>query len=192
MLQLLQLLLAQLSSSKLWLNRLSRPPVDTGSQFTQLYTCPMAGVHPMSSLVVRSFALILCAALPAAAQQVDNTDDPPARAGRLSSILGAVSLQQAGSHDWTRPSLNFTLTGGDRIVTGTRSRAEIEIGSYAMRVADSTDVTIVALTDHLLQVSLANGTMRLSVFGIARDDSIEVDTPQGASIIRDAASCHLP
>jgi hypothetical protein len=141
----------------------------------------------MSSLTRRSIApLLLIVGLPVslAAQEYDNAGETPARAGRISSMLGAVSLQQAESNDWIQPSLNFTLTSGDRLATGSQSRAEVEVGSYVMRIADSTDVTIVALTDHFLQLSLADGTMRLSVFAVAPGDSIEVDTPQGASIIR--------
>src|ERR1051325_2252658 len=143
----------------------------------------------MASRVHHSFAVFaFVVGLPTAAlaQQFDGNDDTPGRAGRISSILGSLVLQEAGSHDWTRPSLNFTLTSGDRLVTGTRSRAEVEIGRYVFRLADSTDAMIVALTDHLLQLSLSDGTMRLSVFSIAPGDSIEVDTPQGASIIRNA------
>src|SRR5438552_697747 len=130
--------------------------------------------------------LLLLAALPLrlGAQAFLDGDGPPDRVGRISTLLGGVSLQSAGSRDWTAASLNLTVTTGDRLLSGPRSRAEIEVGQYAVRLADSTDLTVVYLTNHFLQLSLSHGTLRVSVFSIEPDDSVEVDTPQGAAIIR--------
>src|SRR5438552_3071823 len=142
---------------------------------------------PMSS-VRRSLCPLLLAALPLSlgAQSFLDGDGPPDRAGRISAVLGAVSLQSAGSRDWRSASLNYTVTTGDRLLTGPRSRTEMEVGQYAVRLADSTDLNVVYLTDHFMQLSLNHGTLRVSVFSIDPDDSIEVDTPQGAAIIRNA------
>jgi hypothetical protein len=113
-------------------------------------------------------------------------NDPPARAGRVSSVAGTVAFQAAGTPDWSNAPLNYTVTSGDRLLTHQRSRAEIEVGPYAVRLADSTDLSVVHLTDDFTQLGLTRGTIRVSVYRLATRDSMEVDTPNGAIIIRSA------
>jgi len=126
-------------------------------------------------------ALVLLAG-PLSAQ--DN--DPPARAGRVSSVAGTVAFQAAGTPDWSTAPLNYTVTTGDHLLTHQRSRAEIEVGPFAVRLADSTDLTVVNLTDDFTQLGLNRGTLRVSVYRLGTRDSMEVDTPNGAMIIRSA------
>jgi hypothetical protein len=113
-------------------------------------------------------------------------NDPPARAGRVSSVAGTVAFQAAGTPEWSVTPLNYTVTSGDRLVTHQRSRAELEVGPFAVRLADSTDLSIVNLTDDFTQLGLTRGTMRVSVYRLGSRDSMEVDTPNGAMIIRSA------
>ncbi len=112
--------------------------------------------------------------------------DPPARAGRVSSIAGTVGFQAAGTPDWSVAPLNYTVTSGDRLLTHDRSRAELQVGPFDVRLADSTDLSVVNLTDDFTQLGLTRGTMRVSVYRLAARDSMEVDTPNGAIIIRSA------
>lgn len=112
--------------------------------------------------------------------------DPPARAGRVSSVAGTVGLQAAGGPDWALAPLNYTVTSGDRILTHRSSRAEIEVGPFDVRLSDSTDVSVVNLTDDFAQLGLARGTLRVTVYRLASRDSMEVDTPNGAMVIRSA------
>jgi hypothetical protein len=119
---------------------------------------------------------------PLAAQ--DN--DPPGRAGRVSSVAGTVAFQAAGSPDWSTAPLNYTVTTGDHLLTHRGSRAEIEVGPFAVRLADSTDLAVVNLTDTFTQLGLNRGTLRVSVYRLGTRDSMEVDTPNGAMIIRSA------
>lgn len=112
--------------------------------------------------------------------------DPPARAGRVSSVAGTVGLQSGGAPDWALAPLNYTVTSGDRLLTHQRSRAEIEVGPFDVRLSDSTDVSIVNLTDDFAQLGLTRGTLRVTVYRLASRDSMEVDTPNGAMIIRSA------
>jgi hypothetical protein len=122
--------------------------------------------------------------LPVALAAQDN--DPPGRAGRVSSVAGTVGFQAAGTPDWSNAPLNYTVSSGDRLLTHQRSRAEIEVGPYDVRLADSTDLTVVNLTDDFTQLGLSRGTIRVTVYRLASRDSMEVDTPNGAMIIRSA------
>lgn len=106
--------------------------------------------------------------------------DPPSRVARLSVTQGDVSFQASGSGAWGVASLNSSVTTGDRLVADAGGRAELEIGSLAVRIGPSTDVTVTNLTDGLLQLGVPAGSLRLSVYRMEASDTIEVDTPNGA------------
>ena len=67
---------------------------------------------------------------------------------------GPASFQSAGSTDWTALLVNYTVTTGDSLYTDQQSRAEIEIGTLAVRLSGTTDVTLTNLTDHLIQLGI--------------------------------------
>ncbi len=117
---------------------------------------------------------------PLDAQASSDSDDPPSRVARLSSMQGGVSFQASGSNEWAVATLNSSITTGDRLVADDGGRAELEIGSLAVRFGSSTDVTVTSLTDGLLQLGVPAGTLRLSVYRMNAGDTIEVDTPNGA------------
>ncbi len=128
--------------------------------------------------------LLLCLATPLAIQaQAPDNGDPPGRAARLSVADGAVSFQAAGDTVWGDASLNYTITSGDRLYTDKDARAELEVGSLAIRLSDNTDLTVTNLTDHFVQLGLSAGTARLSVYELSSADTLEVDTPNGALIV---------
>src|SRR5487761_44561 len=114
--------------------------------------------------------------------------DPPGRAGRLSYVGGNVSLQPAGETQWSAALLNYTITTGDRLYTDQDARADLEVGGSAVRMSNATDVTVTNLTDNFLQLGLAQGTIRVTVYEIQQDHSIEIVTPNGALNIQQAGS----
>jgi hypothetical protein len=72
--------------------------------------------------------------------------EPPTRAARLGYADGTVSFVPAGQPDWVRASLNRPLTTGDRLWSGSDSRAELQIGGAAVRLGPRTSVNILNLT----------------------------------------------
>src|SRR6266480_2713465 len=72
-------------------------------------------------------------------------ENPPGRVARLSYMHGSVSLQPSGQEQWSQASLNYTVTTGDRLYTDQGSRAELEVGTYAVRLAEATDLTFANL-----------------------------------------------
>jgi hypothetical protein len=112
----------------------------------------------------------------------DNTpaDDPPARVARISYLKGKVSFLRAGLDQWSEAALNFPATTGDRIYTDNGARAELEVGSYTIRLWEQTDVTITNLSDQIMQLGLEQGKLRVSVSQLPSGDTVEVDTPNGA------------
>jgi hypothetical protein len=135
------------------------------------------------------YALVLCAALaavtlllrasPGGAQdaQQDAKADPPARVARLSFLYGSVSFQPAGENDWVAAVANRPLTSGDSLWVDAGARAELHIGSTAIRLGQSTGFTFLEVSDRVLQVRLAQGVMILNARHIEGDEVVEADTP---------------
>src|ERR1700710_420291 len=79
-------------------------------------------------------ALVLLSVLGMSVALADDDSDPPGRVARLSYADGSVSLQPAGVEDWADATINRPLTTGDKLWTDQNSRAELDIGSAAIRV----------------------------------------------------------
>jgi hypothetical protein len=118
--------------------------------------------------------------------------DPPARVARLNQISGPVSFAPADApDDWTQAVLNRPLTAGDRLWADNTGRAELHMGSTALRLAALTSVDILNLDDDTLQLRLAQGTINLRVRELDQDDRIEIATPAGAVVIRQPGSYRI-
>ena len=112
-------------------------------------------------------------------------DDPPGRVARLSYLSGAVSLQPAGESDWVRATINRPVTTGDKLWADADSRAELHIGSAAIRLNSNTGFSFLNLDDRTVQIQLSAGTLSIRVRRLERDEVFEVDTPnQAFSIMR--------
>jgi hypothetical protein len=119
---------------------------------------------------------MLCAALGNALAQ----DDPPGRAARLSYGEGAVSLQPAGVQEWTAATLNRPLTSGDRLWSDQHSRAELDLGTAAVRLGSNTAFAFLNLDDGSVQMQLSTGTIIVALRDLQGGESYEVDTPNVA------------
>ena len=112
-------------------------------------------------------------------------DDPPSRVGRLSFLSGGVSFRPATVDDWTDATINYPLHGGDHLWTDAGARAELTVGSNAMRLAPQSAFGFLALDDRTTQVRLSQGSLEVRVRNLGDDDSFEIDTPAGAvSLLR--------
>jgi hypothetical protein len=110
--------------------------------------------------------------------------DPPARVARLANIGGAVSFSPAGEDEWTYATPNRPLITGDRVWADTGARAELQIGSLAVRLGSQTSVTILNLDDRVAQFQLAQGALNVRVRRIDPGQTIEIDTPLLAFSLR--------
>src|SRR5579863_4132421 len=105
-------------------------------------------------------------------------DDPPSRAARLSYISGTVSFQPGSVEDWVPATLNRPLTTGDRLWTEAGARAEMNLGSAALRLNGRTNFAFLNLDDRTTQIQVSLGTVSVRVRRLAEDESFEIDTPQ--------------
>src|SRR6266403_2201960 len=104
-------------------------------------------------------------------------DDPPIRVARLNYVEGRVSFQPGGETDWAWATVNRPMTAGDSLWSGNSARAEMHIGSTAIRVGGQTSVSFLNLDDRTVQIKLNSGTINLRVRNLYRGDVFEVDTP---------------
>ena len=116
--------------------------------------------------------VVLCGSL-AAAQQAD----PPERVGRLNHTEGTVTFSPADDNEWIDVQPNRPLTRGDRLWTDRGSRAEVQVGSSALRLDGQTHLEILALDDRSTQLSLTQGTLYVRVRNLPDGENFEIDTP---------------
>ena len=133
-------------------------------------------------LLFSTFTLLSSAKL--FAQYAQDPNDPPSAIGRIGYLNGSVSLQASGSDEWSEAPANYPMVGGDRLFTGSGSRAVVQLGGAELRIWQATDVTLTNLADDYEQIGLAQGSLRLRVFQMDPGSQIEVDTPNGAAIIQ--------
>lgn len=110
-------------------------------------------------------------------QGQDQAQDPPARVGRLNYSQGSVSFRPAGEDDWVTAVPNRPMVTGDDLWADENSRAEVHVGSTALRLGPKTGITFLELDDRTTQIRLAQGSLILRVRHLDDDDSYEVDTP---------------
>ncbi|HMD98150.1 MAG TPA: DUF6600 domain-containing protein [Terriglobia bacterium] len=109
--------------------------------------------------------------------------DPPGRVARVSYLQGTVSLQPSGENDWSQATLNYTVTTGDRLYTDQGARVELEVGPFAVRMSEETDLTMANLNDQMMQLGIGQGSIRITVYDLPAGNSVEIATPNGALTI---------
>jgi hypothetical protein len=112
-----------------------------------------------------------------------NTPDPPSRVARLNYMDGSVSFQPGGENDWVTAVLNRPLVTGDNLWADEDSRAEVHIGSTALRLGAKTGITLLEVSDRAAQIRLAQGSLIVKVRHVDDEDSYEIDTPNVAFVI---------
>jgi len=125
------------------------------------------------TLIALTLTLSFIAPPRAAADQ----DDPSGRIARLSQVDGSVSFEPAGTDDWVTAVVNRPMTTGDKLWADHDSRAELHLGSASIRLGANTGFSFLNLDDNTTQLQLTEGTLRIRVQRLNRDEVFEVDTP---------------
>ncbi len=127
------------------------------------------------SKVLALLALTACTTLALA--------DPPGRVGRVSYTEGEVVLRNNTNDDSTTAALNWPITSQNVLYTGANSRAELRIGSAAVRVGSNANLEIEQLDDmhFILRLNQGSATVRIKDPELAHD--FELDTPQGRVLL---------
>ncbi|MGS0893493.1 DUF6600 domain-containing protein [Burkholderia stagnalis] len=103
--------------------------------------------------------------------------DPPGRVARLDYLAGTVTTEPAGTDTWSYAAVNRPLTTGDQVWNDAGARSELHIGSTAVRLGESTSVSVLNLDDAATQLKVGLGTVSTHVRELPSGTSYEIDTP---------------
>ena len=112
--------------------------------------------------------------------QMPPTADPPTVVARLSVAQGNVSIEPASVDQFSPAEVNYPLTTGDRLWTDYDALAELQGGQLALRMAQTTDLTVTAMSDTLAQFGLGQGSVHLRTYKLEPGTTTELDTPNVA------------
>lgn len=112
--------------------------------------------------------------------------DPPGRVARLSYSYGDIRFLESGTDKWSAIETNRPLTTNDSIWVPIRGKAELHIGSTAIRVNEKTELGFSRLDDDNAQLRLNRGDVILTIPNLSRNQNFEVDTPNIAFSIQEA------
>jgi len=105
--------------------------------------------------------------------------DPPGRVGRVAHVEGDVQFQNTHSGESAPAQVNWPVTGRNVILTGADGRAEVRVGSTAIRIDRDAEVEFARLDDAQVRVRLIAGRMALQVRNPEKLREVEVRTPHG-------------
>ena len=111
------------------------------------------------------------------------TLDPPSRVARISYLQGAASFQAAGTETWSRAELNRPVAEGDALWTDVADRAELQLGSAAIRMDSRTRLDFLTFNDRTVQARIVLGVVSVTVRRLAPGEAMEIDTPNVAVTI---------
>src|ERR1700720_1551496 len=94
--------------------------------------------------------------LPTGSAAQDGQDDPPSRVARLGYMEGSISFQPAGETDWVQAVANRPMTTGDKLWADRDSRAELQLGSAAIRLSANTGLSFLNLDDNTVQIQVTS------------------------------------
>jgi hypothetical protein len=99
---------------------------------------------------------------------------------RVSFIHGDVSAQRGDDGDWVAVTLNTPVVEGDRVATGQKSRAELQLDwADILRMSDSATAKVASLNRTNIQVQIGQGLVTYSVLKGSEANS-QIDTPNAA------------
>src|SRR5260370_33683652 len=101
-------------------------------------------------------------------------------AGRVSFIHGDLSTQHSDSSEWVAATINTPIVYGDRISTGKRSRAEIQLDhANVLRMADESTANVVNLSRTQIQVQVGQGLVNYDVLRNS-EANVDIEAPNVA------------
>jgi hypothetical protein len=110
---------------------------------------------------------------------------PPARVGKIGLLSGPVTQTDLQTNEQQPASLNWPLTSGQRLSTGPVARAEVRIGSLAVRLDADSDVDFTRVDDEVIQIVVQRGTVALRVRSRELLPEIDLVTPRERIVLDD-------
>lgn len=140
-------------------------------------------LHALTALLVVGCAV---GTPPARSSDVDNSAGaPPGRVGKVGLLSGPVTLTDLTSGEQQAASLNWPITSGHRLSTGALARAEVRVGSLAVRLDGDSDVDFTRIDDEIVQIVVQRGSVALRARGREILPEIDLVTPRERIVLDD-------
>ena len=104
--------------------------------------------------------------------------DPPSVVGRLNLVEGSVSFRPGSLDEWAPAMLNYPLSAGDHLWADQGSRAELHVGSTAVRLDGGTEISFLNLDDQIVQLGVSEGQLNVRLRRLDPGDEFEIITSQ--------------
>jgi hypothetical protein len=114
--------------------------------------------------------------------QGDSETSPEGQPGvaRVSLIQGDVSTQHGDSGGWAAVTVNTPISEDDRVSTGEKSRAELQLdGATILRLSDRSTARIAKLSRTQIQIQVGQGLVTYTV-SRGSEARTEIDTPNAS------------
>lgn len=135
----------------------------------------LAYLSTLGTLIFVSLTLLV-----ATSARAEDNDQPDTGVARVSLMRGDVQMMRGDSGDQVAATINMPLVRGDKVFTGEKSQAEIQLDhSNIIRLAPGSEVSIADLTRSVIQIQVARGLVNYTVLK-TNEANIEVDTPNMA------------
>jgi hypothetical protein len=146
---------------------------------------------PLSLASARYCAAMLFLAIGVSLISAPVLADPPARVGRIGLVEGNVSFYTDKDSGWQNARLNYPVTSKNSIWTNPASRAEIRIGSSALRLDADSIVDFTNVDDSRTQLFVQRGTLNVRLRSYPANsnavetykDTFRVETNEGTVIL---------
>ena len=117
--------------------------------------------------------------------------DPPARVGRLSLIEGDVTFHDTATREAGPATLNWPVTSGAALSTAPDARAEVRIGSTAIRLDGATALEFVQLDDQSIRLRVEYGAVAVRVRSREVADELVLETRDARVSLSEAGSYRI-
>ena len=133
-----------------------------------------------------SFAAVLLALF-----QISAFADPSGRVGRVSYLSGTVSFFADPDEGWRPARLNYPVTSENSLWTDVSARAEVHIGSAALRLDEDSVLDFQAVTDDSTLAYLQRGSLNVRIRDYDKSDVYRITTPDGQFTLRSQGSYRI-
>ncbi len=116
--------------------------------------------------------------------------DPPARVGRIAVAEGAVTVRTDEGSE-TGSLVNWPVTTDNRITTARGGRAEVRVGSAAIRLDGDSELEIEQLDDDVMRLRLHYGAASVRVRGAEMLGGFELTTPQARVLLTEPGAVRV-
>lgn len=117
--------------------------------------------------------------------------DPPGRVGRIAEAQGQVTFRSDYRDEPMPATLNWPVTSGNLIETAADARAEIRVGSAAVRLAAYSELEFTQLDERHFTLRLDDGSASVRIRNPEQVDDFVLQTPHGRVLLSEPSQIRV-